>query len=282
MKDARQRRPSRTTAPLSLGEEELDLWFLGPPGFLGPPDSEAGQRALVDAELGADELQRAAGFLRERDRLQYLTAHIALRRLLSAYTGIAPAQLRLGRDTCPGCGGPHGRPVLLNGPGGPHFSLSHSRGLVLIAVAPLPVGIDVQGRPSAETADLCMPSLHPAERRELAETTAEERSLAFGRIWTRKEAYLKGIGTGLTHGANTDYLGEHEASERPGGWTVRNLPVCPSHVAAAAVPTDRDHAAHIHGLPLDLLSVADATEQLAAAKPVVRTVLRATGKQPID
>ncbi|MDH6137083.1 4'-phosphopantetheinyl transferase [Kitasatospora sp. MAA4] len=259
---------------LTVEDEELDLWFLG------PPEEDERPRALALDELDDAERKRAAGFVRPLDRVQYVAAHIALRRLLSVYTGVAPDKVRLGRDACPGCGGPHGRPIVLDAPGAPHFSLSHSHGLVLIAVSSIPVGVDVQRVPSVETAEICMTSLHPEEREELGSLTEEERSFAFGRLWTRKEAYLKGLGTGLTRGAGTDYLGEHGSSGiRPGGWTVRNLPACPSHIAAAALPTGEDRRASVRGLPADLLYSKDASEEIASAKAVVRTVLRAGEEQ---
>ncbi|ATZ22481.1 hypothetical protein SLAV_02850 [Streptomyces lavendulae subsp. lavendulae] len=80
-----------------------------------------------------------------------MAAHLTLRRVLSAHRGVAPAELRFARRACPCCVGPHGRPVLA-GSGTPHFSMSHTGGLVLIAVAGRPVGVDVERLPAPHKA----------------------------------------------------------------------------------------------------------------------------------
>ncbi|GHE33090.1 hypothetical protein GCM10017771_50090 [Streptomyces capitiformicae] len=86
------------------------MWLLRAAHGAGPLP-----RSATD-ELSAREARRAAATARPRHRLLYLSAHIALRRLLAAYTGVPPDRLRLGRARCPRCGGPHGRPVLLGFP----------------------------------------------------------------------------------------------------------------------------------------------------------------------
>ncbi|WP_420719178.1 4'-phosphopantetheinyl transferase family protein, partial [Streptomyces sp. WM6386] len=105
--------PARSTAPLlrnahrlTVDTHQIHLWVIGTEWAGDHPEH------MVTSELDDRERERAAAFVRPLDRLTYLMAHIALRRLLSAYTGIPPAGLPLGRDTCPCCGGPHGRPVL--------------------------------------------------------------------------------------------------------------------------------------------------------------------------
>ena len=54
-------------------------------------------------------------------------------------------------------------------------------------------------------------------------------------MWTRKEAYLKGIGTGLARGVAADYLGATGLAPLPAGWSVLDVPVPDGHAAAAAV-----------------------------------------------
>lgn len=57
-------------------------------------------------------------------------------------------------------------------------------------------------------------------------------------MWTRKEAYLKALGTGLSRHPRTDYLGS-DLRRRPARWAVLDLPAGPEHAAAIAVPGDR-------------------------------------------
>ncbi len=163
-----------------------------------------------------------------------------------------------------------GRPA-----GRPQFSLSHSHGLALVAVARTRVGVDVQALPSQETVDICLPRLHPAERQEIARLPAARRREAFARLWSRKEAYLKGLGTGLARAADLDYLGEAAESRRPAGWTVRNTPLSDGHAAAAALAGGKDWQAAVYPVPAEWLHARDAAERISAAAPRLRTTLRA-------
>lgn len=63
----------------------------------------------------------------------YVAAHVGLRMLLGLYLGMSPDRVRIIRRPCPNpdCGEPHGRPGVRGD--GIHFSLSHTRGLVLLA-----------------------------------------------------------------------------------------------------------------------------------------------------
>jgi 4'-phosphopantetheinyl transferase len=241
---------------------QLHLWVLWHE-WLGDRPEE-----MVTAELSEQEQRRAAGFVRDYERLTYLSAHISLRRVLSAYTGIAPGELPLAREPC-SCGrggGQHGRPVLAGSRPLVQFSLSHSHGVVLIAVARERVGVDVQRVPSARTTERCIPELHPREQAELNALPDEDRPLAFGELWSRKEAYLKGLGSGLTRSPALDDLGRN--SDGPQGWQVRNVPSCPVHVAAAALlsPDPMDIVAR--RLPTESLYVDDATELIASERRV--------------
>lgn len=217
-------------AALPVRAGEVRLWALPGPW----PDLTA----VAAAELDAEELRRARSFVRPADRRRYTAAHVALRRVLAAHLGVPPDRIPLRRAPCVRCGGPHGRPVLAPAHGGTYFSLTHTRGLVLVALAASPVGVDAEAMPSAETAEACRSALHPAERAELAALPEAERTGAFGRLWTRKEAYLKGLGTGLNRSPAADYLGERTdaaAPARPRGWLVRNVPARPGTSAAAAL-----------------------------------------------
>ncbi|MET9953430.1 4'-phosphopantetheinyl transferase superfamily protein [Streptomyces sp. NPDC006339] len=128
-----------------------------------------------------------------------------------------------------------------------HFSLSHTRGMVLIATAPVPVGADVELRPAPETVADLVSVLHLRERADIeAEEEPARRAAVFGRIWARKEAYLKGLGTGLGRDTTLDDLGGDgtgagSADERrhPADWTLHDLPCGPAHHGAVALRSPR-------------------------------------------
>ena len=222
---------------------------LAPPEFwlLRVPEQEVGALApaLALDELDRDERTRAAAFVREADRVRYAAAHIALRRLLGAATGTPARDLVLVREPCPCCGKPHGRPALALPSGAepgrrpPHFSLSHGGDLVLIGLASAPIGVDVEALPEPRVVDDLATVLHPAERQELDAVPTVRRAAAFARLWTRKEAYLKGLGTGLGRDPSADYLGSTGLAPTPPGWTVADLDLDPDeargHAAAFAV-----------------------------------------------
>ncbi|MFE5580133.1 4'-phosphopantetheinyl transferase family protein [Kitasatospora sp. NPDC056531] len=225
---ADERPPHRADEGFTLGDGELDLWLMRSPS---PETAHLLDRSVLDAA----EHRQADSFIRPADGLLYATVHVALRRLLGRYLHTAPQDVRFTRESCPGCGGSHGRPALDMSPLPLHFSLSHSSAVALIGVATTPLGVDVERLPRAETIDVCTGALHPQEQAELADHDAEsERAEAFGRIWARKEAYLKGIGTGLSRSPAKDYLGGRFA-RHPAGWTVFDVPCTTTHAAAAAV-----------------------------------------------
>ncbi|MFF7261188.1 4'-phosphopantetheinyl transferase family protein [Streptomyces sp. NPDC008159] len=228
---------------LVLDADQLDLWLLTPPE----------RSSLPLDELDESERRRAKTFRRPADRALYIAAHIALRRLLGAYLRLPAADVRFRRADCPRCGGPHGRPVLSDaGPGAPHFSLSHSRGAVLVGVARTPVGVDIEGLPRPERVEVCRSALHPQERRELDDVPASDRPACFARLWARKEAYLKGTGVGVGGWTSEVYLGDEgpDAPPRPPGWSVLDVRCGPDHAAAAAIrgPAPR---ATVHRLPAE-------------------------------
>ena len=258
--------PNAPRTARDLGPSDLHIWLLPPP---------ASPRDVPVGDLDQDERRRAAAYRRHSDRQMYAAAHVGLRRVLSVYTGVEPRRLPLGREWCEECGERHGRPVLVDLPGAPEFSLSHSHGLAMVAVARTRVGVDVQALPSPETVDACLPLLHPAERQEITRIPADGRQTAFARLWSRKEAYLKGLGTGLARAADLDYLGEAAESWRPTGWTVRNMPLCEGHVGAAALAGDKDWRAAVHPVPAEWLYARDAVERICEVEPGLRTVLRA-------
>lgn len=183
--------------------------------------------------LDAGELEQAGRKLRPADRHRYTASHIGLRLLLGGRLGLAPAEVVLVREDCPGCGGPHGRPAVAGG--GVHFSLSHSGDVAYVALAPVPVGVDVEEVPSAQAVADVLGTLHPAETAELTALPEADRRAALARVWSRKEACLKGIGTGIGLGLVEPYVGAGPAPAAVPDWHLTDLPSPPAYAAALAV-----------------------------------------------
>jgi 4'-phosphopantetheinyl transferase len=165
------------------------------------------------AELDAREKARAAAFVFPADRHRYEVAHVMLRRVLAGHLGTDPSRLTFGRQPCPTCGGPSGKPILtgLHGPDGEpslpgdgswpglSFSLAHSGEVVAIAVARGPVGVDVEREPGGCVCSLAS-AMHPDDAAIVEPMPEPERHDAVIRWWVRVEAVLKCAGTGIAHG----------------------------------------------------------------------------------
>lgn len=207
----------------------LDLWLLR------VSDVPAG--ILDEAVLDATERQRAAALMHAADRTRFTAAHVALRRLLGSYLRVRPEEIAFGRDICPCCGGPHGRPTVLGAARDLFFSLSHRGDLALVGTAMVPIGVDVDLVSDATATTELSSMLHVAEQEELAALAPALRPRELARLWTRKEAYLKGLGTGLGRDPSLDYVGSGAPGGPypPSGWTLLEVPVDRGYAAAVAV-----------------------------------------------
>ena len=131
---------------------------------------------------------------------------------------------------------------------GVYFNVTHSQGAAKIAItASGPLGIDLEHiRPDFATTDIAERFFSPAERAALRQVAEDERPAAFFRCWTRKEAFVKAIGTGIGYpldafdvslipGSQDALLAVRSQSESAHSWSVRDLPAEPGFVAAIAV-----------------------------------------------
>jgi len=166
-----------------LGLDEVHVWSA---------DLDRLPEAVLGEPLSADERERGRRFHFERDRRRFVTARGLLRRLLGRYLGLDPSRLRFGY-------GPRGKPFLA-GEDELRFNVSHSGGLALLAFAwDRELGVDVEEEREVEEAkDIARRYFSPWEERELRLLTEVERRGAFFRCWTRKEAFIKVTGDGLS------------------------------------------------------------------------------------
>jgi 4'-phosphopantetheinyl transferase len=150
------------------------------------------EREELAGLLDAEERARADAFVRPGARDRFVFAHGFLRRCLSAREKVPPGDWRFVADA-------HGKPRIAAPDSKFHFSLSHTRGAVAVAIDHSPLGVDVESlaRP-AEVDKLARRYFAPEEIEALARLPAAERRVAFFACWTLKEAYVKGIGVGLS------------------------------------------------------------------------------------
>jgi len=143
--------------------------------------------------LPLDERRRAERFRVDAARGCFVVGRTVLREALARALDVARSDLVFEL-------GPHGRPALVapEPPAGLDFNLSHSSDVVVVAVAPTAVGVDVEARRDVPLADrLARRFFAPDERDAVLGAAGGARDHAFLRIWTQKEAWLKATGIGI-------------------------------------------------------------------------------------
>jgi 4'-phosphopantetheinyl transferase len=200
--------------------------------------------------LSPEEQARARRFHADRHRRRFVVAHGALRQILAAYLDLAPESLAFTT-------GPNGKPSLASDrpPRRLEFNLSHSGDLALLAVAwDRPVGVDLEEwEHEMNHLALAERFFSPAERRALRELAASADDLVRGffAAWSRKEAYLKASGHGVTRGLHhfDVTLAPHETARlvedrRDAGalerWRMVALPPAPGYSGALVVAAPLD------------------------------------------
>ena len=140
------------------------------------------------APLSEEEHARAARLLRERDARRWERARGLLRTLLGRYLDVDPAGIKIGA-------GARGKPTVA---GDLRFNLSRSGGIALYAFArSRAVGVDVEARERPNRELAIARRAFPEAVDRLASLDEPERGDEFRRLWTRHEAAVKCLGTGL-------------------------------------------------------------------------------------
>lgn len=215
------------------GEVHIHLFYL---------DRDDRERARLQHLLAPDELIRAE---RLRDRLirnRFIVGRGLLRETLAGYLGLEPDTLHLAVNK-------HGKPHLSMLPGQNElfFNLSHSGDLALLAVSShYELGIDLEQRQDDLPFKAMAGQFFSArEQAELFSLPPGLQLEVFYRCWTRKEAYLKGCGSGFSQPANccdVSLLPDHPPAltypAEPGRWRLMDLTVPESFYAALAVAGD--------------------------------------------
>lgn len=224
-------------APTALAERRIHLWSvrLDPPG-----DRVEALRRL----LSADEVARADRFHFERHRRRFTVGRAALRILLGAYLARDPAEISF-------VYGEKGKPALAPAAGAApdlRFNLSNSHELALVGVVRgREIGVDVEHlRTLDDSESIARRFFSAAESETLLALPPEQREIGFFNCWTRKEAYLKAVGDGLTApldafdvtlvpGEPPRMLTLEGSPERARSWTLSHLEPAPGYVGALAI-----------------------------------------------
>jgi 4'-phosphopantetheinyl transferase len=193
--------------------------------------------------LSEDEHARASRFVFGRDAARFTVGRAALRSILGRALGARPEALRF---TC----GARGKPELaapFDG-AGLTFNVAHSSTLALVAVTrEARIGVDVERwRQLENLSALAEHSFSPRERHALLTLPAEQHEPAFFRCWTRKEAFVKATGDGLSYPLKSfsvslrpedaPRLEEIDGDESAGlGWTVWDFEPARGYAAAVVV-----------------------------------------------
>jgi 4'-phosphopantetheinyl transferase len=231
---------------------QVHLWSLS----LNLPAAALAQAASL---LTPHEAERAARFRFAGGRHRAIAGRGQLRAVLGHCLGADPAGLEFSY-------GPQGKPALAGvwSRSGWHFNLAHSADLALLAVTRAgPVGVDVERlRPLTYAGQVVSRFFSPREDAAFRVLPEDQKPDAFLRLWTRKEAWLKATGEGITQS-----LGRVEVSFLPGEparllslpegpaalcrWRLHELDCAPGFIAALAVVAG---AGPIHREPGEIFS----------------------------
>jgi 4'-phosphopantetheinyl transferase len=231
-------RPQWTEAPeeLRLCAGEAFIWA----AVLDLPARAAGEISKV---LSSEERERAARFRFEKDQIQYIASRSFLRAILGQFLEIDPKVVRFRYNA-------FGKPLLADEftASRIEFNLAHSKGLGLFAVTlDRAIGVDVeQHRPDLATMEIANRFFAPEEVKALTAIQPSSRLEAFFECWTRKEAFIKARGMGLSlpldkftvaFGPNRApaLLSADEGATTAANWTLADLSPADGYSGAVAI-----------------------------------------------
>lgn len=170
-----------------LEQSKIHLWRVG-------LDVEDDATHPLRATLCPDELSRADRYRFEDHRRRYIVRHGALRAILSSYTNQHAHELTFKTNS-------FGKPRLTDAQADLAicFNMTHSADLAVVAITNRLVGVDIERlNPATEIQIIAKRFFSPAECSAIQTVPAVARREAFFRCWTRKEAYIKAVGQGLS------------------------------------------------------------------------------------
>ena len=221
---------------LRLSKDDIHVWCAS-------LDQQTRTLQQFEQTLSKNELGRAKRFYFDKDRESFIVRHGILRIVLSYYLGIMPGQLEFFY-------GLHGKPYLAKRFGGDtfRFNMAHSHKLALYAFSRCrEIGIDTEYiKTISDDAHIAKRFFSACENAKFSELPARQKKEAFFNCWTRKEAFIKATGDGLslplnqfdvslTPGEQVRLLGVKDKPEEVSRWSLAALIPAPDYVAALAV-----------------------------------------------
>lgn len=168
--------------------QDVHVWWASTAAFKKISD-------VLSGVLSPDEHERAARFVYNRDRHRFILSRVILRDILARYLGELPEEIALHYE-------PHGKPRLRTAHSGAglEFNLAHSHELLLYAVShKRRVGVDIERlQPMADLERIAAVAFSRTEQAKLSALTDKQQLIGFFNCWTRKEAYVKARGEGLS------------------------------------------------------------------------------------
>ena len=203
---------------------------------------DGGQYAEPAAEelLAHEERMQSRRFVTPQLQRRFVAARAGLRSILGSHLRLEPRRLAFVRNE-------FGKPALAGSPVA-HFNLSHSAGTAILAISEdVEVGCDLEQVRPIDHLGLARRYFHAAEVAAIeGSADAGAQALAFFRIWTLKEAFVKALGTGLSIPLDRFAVSIAESSPalvlRPSGtaraWWLHQAVLPNGYCRALAAPLD--------------------------------------------
>jgi 4'-phosphopantetheinyl transferase len=218
---------------VKLNRDEIHVWTAS-------PEIALQQAAELERTLSTDEIDRARRFHFETDRRNFIGRRAILRAILADYLATTPSSLRFLYND-------FGKPRLDGSPEARSlsFNQSRSRGLTLVAVTlDRDVGVDIEFvNDSVPTAELATSFFSTNEIATLQALPESLRLAGFFNCWSRKEAYIKARGMGLSIpldsfdvSLNHGDAGTVVVNGNSSDWKIENLDIDPRFAAAVGAP----------------------------------------------
>jgi 4'-phosphopantetheinyl transferase len=183
--------------------------------------------------LNAVELVRAGKYLQRKDHDRFIVSRGAQRIILGWYLNTPPQQLKFVL-------GDNKKPYLFSKNGNLlHYNLSHSGDWIVLAIATLQVGTDVEFvDESFKFQDILPDNFSMDEAAYIKQENSTER---FFTLWTRKEAILKATGQGLgehlqiTPALNGEHPLQHTLTGADKNWILNSFNIQPGYIGSVVV-----------------------------------------------